>query len=59
MERMFKVLMLTLQNDPPTIETCGDGVKEYKKFSKTFKKMIASCLSKDPQLRYAIIYIVI
>ncbi|XP_031564666.1 serine/threonine-protein kinase OSR1-like [Actinia tenebrosa] len=48
----MKVLMLTLQNDPPTIDTCSEGEnKEYKKYSKVFKKMIACCLNKDPAQR--------
>ena len=40
----MKVLMLTLQKDPPTLER--DKTKN--KYSKTFKDMIDMCLSKDP-----------
>ena len=43
----IKVLMLTLQNEPPTL----DRSKTKHKFSKTFKDMIDSCLQKDPAKR--------
>jgi serine/threonine protein kinase len=40
----MKVLMLTLQNDPPTL----DREKTKHKYSRVFKEMIDSCLFKDP-----------
>jgi len=43
----IKVLMLTLQNEPPTL----DRDQATHKFSKTFKDMIDSCLVKDPTKR--------
>jgi len=43
----IKVLMLTLQNEPPTL----DRDQASHKFSKTFKEMIDSCLIKDPSKR--------
>lgn len=43
----IKVLMLTLQNEPPTLDR--DHTKH--KYSKTFKEMIDSCLQKDHQKR--------
>jgi len=43
----IKVLMLTLQNEPPTL----DRDQASHKFSKTFKEMIDSCLIKDPTKR--------
>ena len=47
--------MLTLQNEPPSLDTVAqnEGNKEgYKKYSKVFRKMIISCLQKDPAQRY-------
>ncbi|KAI8809933.1 kinase-like domain-containing protein [Cladochytrium replicatum] len=43
----IKVLMLTLQNDPPTLDR--DTTKH--RYSKGFKEMIDSCLQKDPSKR--------
>jgi serine/threonine protein kinase len=43
----LKVLMLTLQNDPPTL----DREQTKHKYSKTFKEMIDMCLQKDPLRR--------
>lgn len=47
----MKVLMMTLQNDPPTLDMCAEEKDQYSKFSKTFRKMIAECLKKDPTER--------
>ncbi|TPX34793.1 hypothetical protein SeMB42_g07262 [Synchytrium endobioticum] len=43
----LKVLMLTLQQDPPTL----DIHSAKHKYTKTFKEMIDSCLQKDPTKR--------
>ena len=44
--------MLTLQNDPPTLELCGDlNHDDYKKYSKMFRKFVDSCLQKDADAR--------
>ncbi|XP_044484609.1 serine/threonine-protein kinase BLUS1-like isoform X2 [Mangifera indica] len=42
----MKVLLMTLQNAPPSLDYERD-----RKFSKSFKQMIASCLVKDPSKR--------
>ncbi|XP_022715392.1 serine/threonine-protein kinase BLUS1-like isoform X2 [Durio zibethinus] len=42
----MKVLLMTLQNAPPGLDYERD-----RKFSKSFKQMIASCLVKDPSKR--------
>ena len=46
--------MLTLENPPPTLKTCGDlyGEEYEKNYSKTFQKMVEKCLQRDPAKRF-------
>lgn len=47
----LKVLLMTLQNDPPTLDTCSIQTEQYKRYGRSFRKMLESCLRKKPTER--------
>ncbi|OAF68288.1 Pseudokinase ALS2CR2 [Intoshia linei] len=47
----MKVLMLTLDNEPPTIDINSTCTDQYKAYGKLFRKLIADCLRKDSSKR--------
>lgn len=47
----MKVLMLTLQNDPPDIDTTASVPNQYVNYGHKFRKFTRVCLMKDPVQR--------
>uniref|UniRef100_A0A5K3F8D4 non-specific serine/threonine protein kinase n=1 Tax=Mesocestoides corti TaxID=53468 RepID=A0A5K3F8D4_MESCO len=47
----MKVLMLTLKNDPPDIDTVATVPNQFAEYGHKFRKFTRSCLVKDPNQR--------
>ncbi|KAL0248950.1 hypothetical protein GEMRC1_004184 [Eukaryota sp. GEM-RC1] len=48
----MKVIKMTLQNPPPTLDyTDDEGKDEKKRWSRSFREFVAACLTKNPEQR--------
>lgn len=43
--------MMTLQNEPPTLDSIGDEKDQYKDYGKSIRRLISECLRKEPEKR--------
>jgi len=48
---VMQVLMLTLQNDPPSIDTTAESAEQYKNYGKIFRRLVSECLKREPEQR--------
>lgn len=47
----MKVLLYTIQNEPPSLSTYPDGKRDNIPFSRSFRDLVRMCLQKDPSKR--------
>ena len=47
----MKVLLYTIQNDPPSLKSYKDEKRNGEAFSRMFKEIVKMCLQKDPVKR--------
>jgi len=47
----MKVLLYTIQNEPPSLATYPDGKRDNIPFSRSFRDLVRMCLQKDPLKR--------
>lgn len=47
----LKVLMMTLQNEPPSLESIAEYEDQYRNYGKSIRKLIVDCLQKEPSKR--------
>ena len=49
----MKVLLYTIQNEPPSLKSYADERRDNTPFSRAFKEFVRACLQKDPRRRPA------
>jgi len=43
--------MLTLQNDPPNLDSSAESPDQFKNYGKTIRRFVTDCLKRDPESR--------